>query len=269
MKAANGVPPGLARRLPRHICAAAHRIGRIEDLRDEAERLKITLPASLERAIDKRRREYLAGRISAARALSDLLGTAVAEGDAERLLTGRPEAIAVAADGDDVPLWPDGVVGSISHGAGFGFAAVAAADCYRGLGVDVERVVSADQALRLGPRVLTDRELDLRRGEHCCLTREEMFTLAFSAKESAYKALFPVHRRVLGFSDVELERRDGAKGTKRSGDLRLRATIDRDAGVAATLVGCYAITCDAGGTNGAAACRLWTLVMDGSDGGRP
>ncbi len=258
MKAANGVPPGLARHLPRHISTAAQRIGRLEDLGAEAERLGIALPASLEGAIEKRRREYLAGRISAARALSDLLGTAVAEGD-------------VAADDDDVPLWPEGVVGSISHGAGFGFAAVVAAHRCRGLGVDVERVVSADQASRLGPRVLTDRELELRCGENGGLTREEMFTLAFSAKESAYKALFPVHRRVLGFSDVELKRRDGAKGTKRSGDLRLRATIDRDAGVAATLVGCYAITCDAGacdagGTNGAAACRLWTLVMNGSDG---
>ncbi len=255
MKAANGVPPNLARHLPRQVSAAAHRIGRIEDLRDEAERLEITLPASLERAIDKRRREYLAGRISARRALSDLLGTAIAEGD-------------VAADDDDVPLWPGGVVGSISHGAGFGFAAVASASCCRGLGVDVERVVSAGQASRLGPRVLTDRELDLRLGENGGLTREEMFTLAFSAKESAYKALFPVHRRVLGFSDVELERRDGAKGTERSGGLRLRATIDRDAGVVATLVGWYAITCSAVGTDGVATRRLWTLVMSGSDGGR-
>ncbi len=255
MKGANGVPPSLARQLPRQVRAAAHRIGRIEDLRDEAERLEITLPASLERAIDKRRREYLAGRISARRALSDLLGTAFAEGD-------------VAADDDDVPLWPGGVVGSISHGAGFGFAAVASASCCRGLGVDVERVVSAGQASRLGPRVLTDRELELRCGENGGLTREEMFTLAFSAKESAYKALFPVHRRVLGFSDVELERRDGAKGTERSGGLRLRATIDRDAGVAATLVGWYAITCDAGGPGGAGTSRLWTLVLNGSDGGR-
>ena len=248
MKGANGVPPSLARHLPRHISAAAHRIGRIEDLRDEAERLEITLPASLERAIDKRRREYLAGRISARRALSDLLGTAFAEGD-------------VAADDDDVPLWPGGVVGSISHGAGFGFAAVASARHCRGLGVDVERVVSAGQASRLGPRVLTDRELELRCDESGGLTREEMFTLAFSAKESAYKALFPVHRRVLGFSDVELERRDGAQGAERSGDLRLRATIDRDAGVVATLVGWYAITCDSDGSGGAATWRLWTLVM--------
>ena len=247
MKGANGVPPSLARHLPRHISAAAHRIGRIEDLRDEAERLGITLPASLERAIDKRRREYLAGRISARRALSDLLGTAVAEGD-------------VAADDDDVPLWPEGVVGSISHGAGFGFAAVASASRCRGLGVDVERVVSARQASRLGPRVLTDRELHLRWGENGDLTREEMFTLAFSAKESVYKALFPIHRRVLGFSDVELERRDGAEGTERSGELRLRATLPTGAGGMDGLFGWYAVTDGpADESSGAAAC-VWTVV---------
>lgn len=243
---ATGVPPILARRLPGHISAAAHLIGRLEDLSDEAERLGIALPASVEGAIDKRRREYLAGRISARRALSDLLGAAFAGGR-------------VAADDDDVPVWPEGVVGSISHGAGYGFAAVTAASRCRGLGVDVERVVSAAQASRLGPRVLTDRELDLRWGEDGGLTREEMFTLAFSAKESAYKALFPVHRRVLGFSDVELDRRDGAKGTDRGGGLRLRATLDRDAGAMATLVGWYAITCDGDGPDGVASC-VWAVV---------
>lgn len=250
MKAANGVPPSLARHLPRNISAAAHRIGRIEDLSDEAEGLGIALPASLERAIDKRRREYLAGRISARRALADLFGAAVAAGD-------------VAADEDDVPQWPEGVVGSISHGAGFGFAAVAPADRYRGLGVDVERVVSPEQAARLGARVLNDREMSLRQGNAGGLTEAEMFTLAFSAKESAYKALFPLYRQVLGFSDVELECRDGVAGTDHSGRLRLRATLDREAGVHTDLVGWYAIACDSGGVEGAAACRLWTVALDG------
>ena len=252
MSAAAGIPASLARHLPRDISAAAHKIGRLENLIQEARRLGIVLPSSLEGAIDKRRREYLAGRISARRALRALLGAAVPEGG-------------VAADEDDVPLWPEGVVGSISHGAGYGFAAVAAANRYRGLGVDVERVVSPRQAARLGRRVLTDRELELRHGGNGGLTEEEMFTLAFSAKESAYKALFPVHRRVLGFSDVELERRAGAAGTDRRGDLQLRATVNHDAGATVALVGWYAVTCDADGLNGAENRRMWTLVLAGAD----
>ncbi len=250
MSAARGVPPSLAESLPRDISVAAHEIGPLEKLVEEARQLGFSLPAALESAIDKRQREYLAGRISAGYALRQMLGPGAAEGE-------------IVSDDDDVPRWPEGVVGSISHGADFGFAAVSAADRYGGLGVDVERVVSPEQAGRLGARVLNEREMSLRQGSAGGLTEAEMFTLVFSAKESAYKALFPRYRQVLGFSDVELERRDGVAGTDRSGRLRLRATLGREAGVEANLVGWYAITCDSGGTEGAAACRLWTVALDG------
>ena len=248
MSAARGVPPSLTDSLPRDISVAAHEIGPLEELIEEARQLGISLPTALESSIDKRQREYLAGRIGAGYALRQMSGPVASKGE-------------IVSDEDDVPLWPEGVVGSISHGAGFGFAAVAPADRYRGL---VERVVSPEQAGRLGARVLNDREMRLRQGSAGGLTEAEMFTLVFSVKESAYKVLFPRYRQVLGFSDVELERRDGVAGTDRSGRLRLRATLDREAGVQANLVGWYAITCDSGGVEGAAACRLWTLALDGS-----
>ncbi len=248
MSTARGVPPSLADGLPCDISVAAHEIGSLEELVEEARQLGFSLPAGLESAIDKRRREYLAGRISARHALRQLLGPAVSEGG-------------IAGDDDDVPRWPEGVVGSISHGAGFGFAAVAAADRYRGIGVDVERVVSARQAGRLGARVLNEREMSLRKGSAGGLTEAEMFTLVFSAKESAYKALFPRYRQVLGFSDVELERRDGEEAG-RHGRVGLRARLDPDgSGVAAPLVGWYALTEGDAGANSGDAPRVWTLVV--------
>lgn len=244
---ATGVPSSLVRTIPRHVAAAARAVGSLRQLVDAAQRLAIELPGALDGAIEKRRREYLAGRIAARLALEELLGECAMQGG-------------LGSDEDDVPLWPEGVIGSISHGAGIGFAAVAAANRYTGLGVDVERVVSARQAARLGPRVLTDREQELRHGSSGSLTEEEMFTLAFSVKESAYKALFPLHRRVLGFLDVELEVREGPGGTECSGSLGLRAPVDSDAGAAA-LAGWYAITCDADGPGGADIRRVWTLVL--------
>jgi len=251
------VPPSLAGSLPRDISVAAHRIGPLEDLIEEARQLGFSLPAGLESAIDKRRREYLAGRISAGRALRHLLGPEASEGE-------------IVGDDDDVPRWPEGVVGSISHGAGFGFAAVAAADRYRGLGVDVERVVSARQAGRLGARVLNEREMSLRRGgAGGSLTEAEMFTLVFSAKESAYKALFPRYRRFLGFSDVELERREGEEAG-RHGRVRLRAGLDTDGSdVAAALVGWYALAVRDPDANSKDAPCVWTLVVAERDGGEP
>ena len=247
MSAARGVPPSLVDRLPGDVSVAAREIGPLEELTGEARRLGFGLPAGLEGAIAKRRREYLAGRVSARRALRDLLGDAASGGE-------------IGADDDDVPRWPEGVVGSISHGAGFGFAAVASADRYEGVGVDVERVVSPRQAGRLGARVLNEREMSLRRGAAGGLTEAEMFTLAFSAKESAYKALFPRHRRVLGFSDVELVRREAGVGGARRGKLWLQTRVASEGGAVPRLVGWYAFT---GGRIDEAAgggSRVWAVV---------
>ena len=253
MSGSGGVPAGLSRLVPGDVRAAAHAVGRLEDLILEAGRLGIELPRALDGAVAKRRREYLAGRIGARLALRCLLGADAGEGD-------------IGADDDDVPLWPEGVVGSISHGAGVGFAAVAPAGAYAGLGVDVERVVSPEQAGRLGRRVLNEREMNLRQGSAGGLTEAEMFTLAFSAKESAYKALFPRYRQVLGFSDVEVERRDGEEAG-RHGRVGLRARLDPDGcGLAAPLVGWYALSEKDAEAKPEDAPRVWTLVVAERDG---
>ncbi|MDE2690096.1 MAG: 4'-phosphopantetheinyl transferase superfamily protein [Acidobacteriota bacterium] len=241
------MPPSLAESLPRDLSVAAHEIGPLEELVEEARQLGFSVPAALESAIDKRQREYLAGRISAGYALRQMLGPGALEGE-------------IVGDDDDVPRWPEGVVGSISHGAGFGFAAVAAADRYRGLGVDVERVVSPQQAGRLGARVLNEREMSLRQGSAGGLTEAEMFTLVFSAKESAYKALFPRYRQVLGFSDVELERREAGVGTARCGELRLGTRVTSEGGAVRRLVGWYALTGGQADEAAGVASRVWAVV---------
>lgn len=249
MSTARGVPPSLAGSLPRDISVAAHGIGPLEELIEEARQFGFGLPVTLACAIDKRRREYLAGRVSAGHALSHLLGPTASEGE-------------IVADDDDVPRWPEGAVGSISHGAGFGFAAVAATDRYRGLGVDVERVVSPQQAGRLAARVLNEREMSLRQGAAGDLSEAEMFTLVFSAKESAYKALFPRYRQVLGFSDVELERREAGDGGARWGELRLRTGVASEGGAVRRLVGWYALTDGQADEAAGGMSRVWTVVAN-------
>jgi 4'-phosphopantetheinyl transferase EntD len=134
----------------------------------------------------KRRREFAAGRLCARRALSQL---AVRDFS---LLNGA----------DRAPLWPEGIVGSITHCPGYCAAAVAPDALAHSLGIDAE--VSAPLAPRIVDRVCTRdertklRELPLIRGL-------DWGKLTFSAKESVYKCYFPLARTVLRFRDVELD----------------------------------------------------------------
>jgi 4'-phosphopantetheinyl transferase EntD len=134
----------------------------------------------------RRRREFVAGRACARRALARL---AVA-----------PTAIAVGERRE--PRWPRGLVGSITHCDGYRACAVARATDVAALGIDAEP--NAPLPARVLERVASERELAHTRGvrpgsEPACLDR-----LLFSAKEAVYKAWFPLTGRWLGFRDVEL-----------------------------------------------------------------
>ncbi|WP_327263457.1 4'-phosphopantetheinyl transferase superfamily protein [Streptomyces sp. NBC_01232] len=136
-----------------------------------------------------RRREFATVRHCARRALRELGGS------------GRPAApVALLPDGDGVPRWPAGVVGSLTHTRGYRAAAVALAADVARLGIDAE----PDRPLRAG--VLETIALPAERaalpgpsGAGVCWDR-----LLFCAKEAAYKAWFPQARVRLGFRDVEV-----------------------------------------------------------------
>jgi 4'-phosphopantetheinyl transferase EntD len=100
------------------------------------------------------------------------------------------------------PVWPDGIVGAITHCAGFRAAAVAWRDEVRTVGLDAEpHAALPDGVLEAvsdaGERALLDR-LARERPDVC------WDKLLFSAKESVYKAWFPLTGRWLGFEDAEL-----------------------------------------------------------------
>ena len=138
-------------------------------------------------AAAKRQAEYLAGRICAHEAL--------------RQATGTP---AVPALGEDrAPCWPADATGSITHGAGFAAAIAARREHWQGLGLDVEKRLTAARADRLVEQILTPRELlgyraldDERRAL--------LLTLTFSIKESLFKALYPLVNKRFYFQDAEL-----------------------------------------------------------------
>jgi 4'-phosphopantetheinyl transferase EntD len=142
--------------------------------------------ALIARAVQKRRREFTTGRHCARTALGRL-GIAPVP-----ILPGHGGA----------PQWPPGIVGSITHCAGYRAAAVARVGQVITLGLDAEPA----QPLPAGVLDLValpgerDRLLDLARAE----PDRSWDRLLFSAKESVYKAWFPLARRWLGFEEADI-----------------------------------------------------------------
>jgi len=138
---------------------------------------------SVSRAVSVRRREFTTGRACARRALQQL-GTA---------------AVAIPSGDHGEPLWPIGIVGSITHCRGYRACAVARAEDVRSIGVDAEIHEPLPEGVL--EHVAFGRELPMvtRRSDGICLDK-----LLFSAKEAVYKAWFPLTCRWLGFEDVEL-----------------------------------------------------------------
>ncbi len=106
---------------------------------------------------------------------------------------GLPEFELPAGEFD--PMWPKGLVGSISHSR-----ELAAATILRdavGVGIDIER----QRRLKVDTvrRVATKEEYS-----RYSVVPDFDWTLLFSAKESVFKAISPLVRRYIGFQEVEL-----------------------------------------------------------------
>ncbi len=141
-------------------------------------------------AVEKRRREFAAGRLCAARALAAL--------DVAR-------SPLLVAD-DRSPRWPSGIVGSITHTAGFCGAAVAARDAFAGIGIDAEAV--SDTPWKISHRICAPDELQWLRAVPEP-DRNAMATLVFSAKECFYKSQYASTGEQLEFLDVSVVIGDG------------------------------------------------------------
>lgn len=145
-------------------------------------------------AVEKRRREFTTARMCARAALGQL---------------GFPPAPILTGERGE-PLWPKGVVGSITHCEGYRACAVARSSKIVTVGIDAEPNAA------LPPRLLDDIARPRERPGLLRLRSEfpqvHWDRLLFSAKESVYKAWFPLAGCWLGFEDAEVEI-DASAGT--------------------------------------------------------
>jgi 4'-phosphopantetheinyl transferase EntD len=137
-------------------------------------------------AVETRRREFVTARRCAREALAVL-------GHAPAPIRSGPKR---------EPQWPAGVVGSITHTAGFRAAAVAARSVLASIGIDTEQ----DGPLPDGVegQITVAGECEMLAGLERAFPATHWDRLLFSAKESIYKAWYPLTGRWLGFEDASL-----------------------------------------------------------------
>ena len=148
----------------------------------------IAVPASLSRAVPKRRVEYCAGRYCAREAL--------------RLCSPTHAELEVGRGAHGEPLWPPGIVGAITHTHEFASAAVALKSDAHALGLDAERVthLSADVLEYIAvPAEIAALTLTSQMSE------ESVASVVFSAKEALFKCLYPEVQRYFDFRDAVIE----------------------------------------------------------------
>ncbi len=140
--------------------------------------------AAIARAVPKRRSEFATGRACARAALAKL---------------GLPPSPIVPGP-RGAPQWPAGVVGSITHCAGYRASAVAHLTDVAGIGLDAEpNAPLPDGVLE---RIAVAQERAWLPELAAAVPGVSWDRLLFCAKESVYKAWFPLTRRWLGFEQA-------------------------------------------------------------------
>lgn len=143
------------------------------------------LPENLSSATDSRKIEFIAGRICAQRAAKAL------DFELTELKVGEKRE----------PLWPEGLVGSITHTKGICFALVDRAKSSRSVGIDIEGIVPDSKFETIERMIVNEKELGILKlfGD-----KNLAYTVVFSAKEALYKLIYPLAPVFFGFHEARV-----------------------------------------------------------------
>lgn len=140
---------------------------------------------SMINCLPQRRAQYFAGRLCTTRALISL----------------GAKDTQVATSAERAPIWPQGVVGSISHSNDYAIAMTGEAKLFNYIGVDIE--IRQEKIFNELASEFTSP------GEQSYLSSLMMdydlaLLITFSAKESLFKALWPQLRFFFGFASARI-----------------------------------------------------------------
>ena len=153
--------------------------------KSDFDRFKIFFPSQLISSVRKRQAEFLAGRIVVKHGLElfGLTNSSVPIGDKR------------------APVWPEGIIGSISHSKETAICAIADKTFFKLVGIDQEAIIDENLG-DISDQILTSGELSVL--EDADLEFNKALTITFSAKESLFKALFPLVNEYFDFSAAKV-----------------------------------------------------------------
>ena len=149
-----------------------------------------------------RQAEYVTVRHCARRGLSDL---------------GLPVG-PILDDAAGAPIWPVGVIGSLTHCRGYRAAALTRRGDLTALGIDAEPAAALPAGVL--KRITVPDEAEAVSELTSQDASQPWDRLLFCAKEALYKAWYPLTRVGLGFHDVTIELRPDGRG-----DLAFRRPV--------------------------------------------
>lgn len=140
---------------------------------------------AVSRAVPKRQREFATGRANARTAMTRM-------GAAASCIPSGP---------DRAPVWPPGLIGSISHTDTACVAVVGRRTQMASIGIDLEDDLPIDQ--NLWPTICTPAETAHLRAQPL-EWQGRLVTRLFSAKEAVYKWQYPLTGCMLDFQQVQV-----------------------------------------------------------------
>ena len=146
---------------------------------------------------EKRYAEFIHGRHTARLALQQI---------------GCPQ-VAIGKGKSREPLWPQHIVGSISHTLHYAAAAITVQNKYLGVGVDMEPSKQLEE--KLFESICRPEELALFAQERLTPRQAgERAKLLFSIKESIYKCLWPSVKSFIDFTEMQIELNESEQSYK-------------------------------------------------------
>jgi len=149
---------------------------------------------AIHNAAPRRRDEFAAGRAAARGALATL---AIAP-------------VPIPRAPDRRPLWPNGIIGSISHTDGIAAAIVGHDQTTASVGLDIEGDAPLKKELR--KYILTRSEAAARKARPL-VANSSRCKATFAAKEALFKAIYPITGQFFGFLDANVDLHESGNWT--------------------------------------------------------